>query len=219
MHILADPLTVNKLPPTDADEQTCTIIDAMAVIQAIGSKTNAKTFREFVDQVTDSMFKHLSYSCNRVDIVFDCYSELSTKACTRDERSRGVRRIRRIVDSRSVEMPKLWSQFNGMEAKKVNLIHFLSKELLLKAENLPGHIEVIVAGGGEDPTKVTSSKGRDAQHLFSSQEEADTRMILHASEAHQMGYHRAVVISKDTDVFVLLIYHETTPEVQMMGGT
>ncbi len=44
-------------------------------------------------------------------------------------------------------------------------------------------------------------------------------MILHASEAHQMGYHRAVVVSKDTDVFVLLIYHETTPEVWMVAGT
>ncbi len=73
-----------------------------------------------------------------------------------------------------------------MEANKVNLIHFLTNELLLKAENLPGHIGVIVVRGGGDPTKVTSSKGRDVQHLFSSQEEADTRMILHASESHQM---------------------------------
>ncbi len=72
LHILADTLTVNKLPPTDADEQTCTIIDAMAVVQAVGSKTKSKTFREFADQVTGSMIKHLSYSCNRVDIEFDC---------------------------------------------------------------------------------------------------------------------------------------------------
>ena len=41
--------------------------------------------------------------------------------------------------------------------------------------------------------------------LESSQEEADTRLILHAKHAADTGYQTVIVISEDTDVFVLLL--------------
>ena len=39
----------------------------------------------------------------------------------------------------------------------------------------------------------------------SSQEEADTRILLHAKHASDQGYTSVIVVSEDTDVFVLLI--------------
>ena len=41
--------------------------------------------------------------------------------------------------------------------------------------------------------------------LKSSQEEADTRILLHAKHASDQGYTSVIVVSEDTDVFVLLI--------------
>jgi hypothetical protein len=43
--------------------------------------------------------------------------------------------------------------------------------------------------------------------LRSSQEEADTRMLLHAVHCADSGYEAVVIASEDTDVFVLCIYH------------
>ena len=41
--------------------------------------------------------------------------------------------------------------------------------------------------------------------LFSCQEEADTRLLLHAAHAAQNGYDSVVISSEDTDVFALLL--------------
>ena len=55
-------------------------------------------------------------------------------------------------------------------------------------------------------------------HLRSSHEESDTRIVLHAADAAAHGIKRVVVCSKDTDVLVLLAFHETTTEVWMDTG-
>ena len=41
--------------------------------------------------------------------------------------------------------------------------------------------------------------------LKCSHEEADTRMLLHATHASQNGYKTTVIVSEDTDVMVLCL--------------
>ena len=43
------------------------------------------------------------------------------------------------------------------------------------------------------------------QELISSHEEADTRLLLHAKHAADNGYKSVIIVSEDTDVFVLLL--------------
>ena len=56
------------------------------------------------------------------------------------------------------------------------------------------------------------------------QEEADERMMLHVNHAKKKGVESVLVCSKDTDVFVSLLYHqqETFPDIKelfvRMGG-
>ena len=52
-------------------------------------------------------------------------------------------------------------------------------------------------------------------------EEADTRLILHLWEEVEEGYERVLVISRDTDVLLLLVHVMTTKpvEVWMISGT
>ena len=61
-----------------------------------------------------------------------------------------------------------------------------------------------------EDNKVVSSRHASLPHLFSSHEEADTRLVLHGKDAEQNGYKRVVVKCKDT---------ETTSEVWMDAGT
>ena len=48
------------------------------------------------------------------------------------------------------------------------------------------------------------------------QEEADERMMLHVNHAKKKGVESVLVCSKDTDVFVSLLYHqqETFPDIK-----
>ena len=51
-----------------------------------------------------------------------------------------------------------------------------------------------------------STDARPIFQLFSSQEEADTRLILHVKYVNETGAERVVVRSTDTDVFLLLLH-------------
>jgi hypothetical protein len=55
----------------------------------------------------------------------------------------------------------------------------------------------------------------DAPELVSSQEEADTRLLLHAYHASQKDYPAIVIKSCDTDVFVLALYYASELDVQL----
>ena len=54
---------------------------------------------------------------------------------------------------------------------------------------------------------VSHSSAKDVPELQSTQEESDTRIILHAKEAANHEVQRLVVCSPNTDVFMLLLHH------------
>jgi len=45
----------------------------------------------------------------------------------------------------------------------------------------------------------------DSKDLTSSQEEADTRMLLHALHASKQGHKAMIIVAEDTDVFILCL--------------
>lgn len=111
--------------------------------------------------------------------------------------------------------------FLSLSAKKADLAAFLSGILVETAEkDLPPEFELVVAGGFEDILGVWSSLGRNIDALKSTQEEADTRLILHAEDACRKGYERVVLQCRDTDVLVLAVgFREWLPrEIWMYNG-
>jgi len=64
------------------------------------------------------------------------------------------------------------------------------------------------------------SNSMDVQHLCSSQEEADTRIILHSLDVSRRGAAELYIQSPDTDVFVLAIhrYHELCRNTYFLTG-
>ena len=79
--------------------------------------------------------------------------------------------------------------------------------LLDKAATLPSNMELVVAGGNASLHR-TASQNRSVEHLISNHEEADARIILHARGTSSQGYKQIIVRSSDTDVLVLLMYHD-----------
>ena len=62
---------------------------------------------------------------------------------------------------------------------------------------------------GETCFEITSERTEYREDLMSTQEEADTRVLLHAAHAAASSYKAVVVASEDTDVFVLCLAFES----------
>ena len=67
---------------------------------------------------------------------------------------------------------------------------------------LQSHRKVLYVTSEERCRKITGETGEEVPDLCSSQEEADTRLLLHAA---QNGHQTVVITSEDTDVLVLLL--------------
>ena len=57
----------------------------------------------------------------------------------------------------------------------------------------------------ESCVEISADNFRPREDLTSTQEEADTRLLLHASHAARNGFKAIVISSEDTDVFVLCL--------------
>ena len=90
---------------------------------------------------------------------------------------------------------------------KTSLIKFLSEEWKTKeySERLQREGKVLYVTSEKECWKITSARNDQVPELSSSQEEADTRLLLHAPHAAKEGYKAVVVNSEDTDVSILLL--------------
>jgi len=169
--------------------------------------------KQKLSAITPMVCKSSQGQCNRVDVVFDCYNQLSIKNATRKHRAGRGHGVKCDISSRDLKLPEQWKNFFGVNENKSTLVKFLKNELLPHAQ--AGKKELVVSGRNEG--SAASSTSRNMDHLSSIQEEADTRMVLHACEAKAKGYKSTVVISSDTDVLVLLIafYPQLSTEVWM----
>ena len=93
---------------------------------------------------------------------------------------------------------------------KASLAAFISQWFLDKAPTLPYDQSITLAGGFTEAQKaviIDANGKRNLIELYSTHEEADSRMLLHAIDL--APYHdRLIIKSDDTDVLVLLIYYQ-----------
>ncbi len=74
--------------------------------------------------------------------------------------------------------------------------------------------KIVVAGGFTDELEVRSSMGTSVDHFRSTNEEADTRLVLHAVNS---PCNTVVVASRDTDVLLLLLLTSLLLVVNISG--
>ena len=103
-----------------------------------------------------------------------------------------------------------YRQFLKSADNKASLANFISEYILQHAsEQLPYGKSIILAGGFSD-RKIVMGVGIDSvfplDSLQSTQDEADTRMLLHAVSLSSVNQ-RIIVRCDDTNVLVLLIHY------------
>jgi len=147
----------------------------------------------------------------RIDVVFDVYKENSIKNAERVKRgSKSAMTFGKIASGHRL---KQWKSFLQGGKNKTQLIDFLVEEWS-NNQSLRERLDrkELFLTHGDQCTRVTKESVSDVQDLQSSQEEADTRLLLHAEHCGRYGLAAAVIVSPDTEVFILAMAF--TPELK-----
>lgn len=194
---------------TESGHKCAWIYDAMALVQKIKA-TVQNTFGEYASLLLDILLKTFNiHNCDRVDVVFDRYDKsvsIKTSERQRRQKSKG---LYFHIHGPQTPLPRQWAKFMDDPRSKANLTMFLCDYWCEQAPSrIPEGKSLYIAGGFESGlvTKhITHNTVEDCPVLFSNQEEADTRMLLHAFHAVK-DCPRIIVDSPDTDVAVLCTY-------------
>lgn len=225
LHILEAKVSADVKSCTDHARQSqpdsgVYIRDAMAELQAMGMAVqNFHTFEELAASYMRKLLAMTRYAVTIVD-VFDQYNNSdSIKAEERNRRLSARQAARQYQVTATRTIPP-WQKFMAHPANKMALTDFLCcymKEHVPATEAMMSNPQrrLLLAGGfsdGEITCCITKDGATDVSELSSSQEEADSRMLLHAWHANQefgtAGIMGDITIkSPDTDVLVLAVHY------------
>ena len=136
---------------------------------------------------------------DEIHIVFDRYNLTSSlKESTRERRSGGKPPTTYHVKDNTPVGKVSVKQFRSSNSTKDELTVYLAEKALQYFHTKP---KVFIVTSRQD----VLSNCMDVQHLYSSQEEADTQISLHSQDAAQRGATKMCIESPDTDVFVLAV--------------
>ena len=137
------------------------------------------------------------------DVVFDDYREDSIKSAERENRGEGSRsEFRNIQADHQVRQ---WRKFLCSSRHKQALIVFVTKEWQKEkyADKLSG--KTLVVTYGREAYQLSSGVVERLTDLNSSQEEPDSRLLLHAAHAVRSKFVAVIIVSEHADVLVLCL--------------
>lgn len=195
-YLQKDVQLADRIPPNSA-----TIVDGMSLVQKLNVGSNQTTFGHVASSLL-SMVLHAGSQSSRIDVVFDVYRENSIKNAERT--IRGEEQGVQFANITASQLIRQWRKFLSQLNNKTNLIRFLVTEWKNRQYTERLHGKVMYATCDNRCWKITEEDSVEVLELSSCQEEADTRLLLHAAHASQEGYEAVVINSEDTDVFILL---------------
>jgi len=191
-------LNSSDLPDLAALAVDAYVLDGAVIVQMLSPGTS-KTFADYRDNIFIPHIRSYLKRSTRVDVVFDVYSPSSLKAGCREKRGTGLRT--RVLAN--TKLPSNWHQFLLVDENKQELFHFLADVSIACDANL-----VLVTDGESARCLAGQINLNDVSPC--TQEEADTRIVLHCCHASKHGAKRIAIRTVDTDVVILAIsfFHE-----------
>ena len=193
-------LHVQTYPP-----HSCHIFDGMSLVQK-ARDVNSKTFGELAGNMLSQVLA-ITKNSSRVDVVFDVYRPVSIKNAERIRRATSSIEIRNIVPDHPI---KQWNHFLSSSSNKNELIKFLVQywqqdKCMQRVQK--GSVDLYMTCG-ETCYRIFNGTCTLVTALECTQEEADTRMLLHAKHASS-SCHSIIIHTPDTDVLVISIAFAT----------
>ena len=180
--------------PQSTPEVDAIILDGAVVVHMLHPAT-AKTFQEYADFVFGPYISSQIDKTSHVDVVWDVYLPDSLRGTIRQKRGKVVKR--RVSPSNTI--PKSWKCFLHVDDNKTEPFKFLAKHVTCLTVD---EGKLVYATFAQDVLRSTCQV--ELSNLIPcSQEEADTRLILHAADEVAQNKRRISVCTVDTDVVVL----------------
>ncbi|XP_071812536.1 uncharacterized protein [Apostichopus japonicus] len=193
-------------PTVELPKECVWIVDGMAKLQQLNSKTMPDTIGQLAKKILrDLVYLARSTGSNIIHFVTDTYPAMSIKGAERKRRAAsGSQRIK--ITKPDQPVPKQWKKYLANGFNKEQLVNFLFDSWSTYGEEDLKGISVYIAHA-EQCHLITASNGttniQEVPELHCTHEEADTRMLLHAKYASDMGSKDIVIKSPDTDVFII----------------
>ncbi|XP_071963322.1 uncharacterized protein [Antedon mediterranea] len=156
-------------------------------------RVKGRVFAELVSYVEGLVEEGtLNPSTTFRNVVWDRYISSSIKESTREKRGKGVR----LKVEPKTKTPVKWKDFLLNSKNKEELFLYLSE--LVEQQSFTDNKNVYITKG----TSVIS-KGNNMSN--STQEEADTRIVIHLVHSLEHGARQIMVRTVDTDIIIILI--------------
>ena len=193
--------TTQNVPVAETiPDQSACIVDAMSIIQKLDG--NGKTFQDLAKSALKMVIREGGDNSERVDVVFDVYRESSIKDTERVNRAAGSGVI--FNNMSAGHRIKQWRSFLSEAHNKTMLIEFIAEEWKSNDSKAMIGNKTLYVTCGEKCWKITRCETSLVVELQSSKEE-DTVSCKAVKHASDHGYKSVVVVSEDTDVYVLCI--------------
>ncbi|KAK3106630.1 hypothetical protein FSP39_024006 [Pinctada imbricata] len=214
LHVLESNLpSVTNVPQR---QTTAYICDGNALLHSLIGIP--ETFGQITEKIFDLLPKY-----SRVDFVTDSYRENSIKAAERKRRGGSEKHI---VSGPKTKAPRDWKRFLLNNENKEQLVGLLLTEWQKPSYASRLRDREIFFVCKEECFLLKSQDGETVTcdivpELVSSQEEADTRIVLHCCHINSASDHieSIQVRSPDTDVFVLLLKFSLKMEKPILFDT
>lgn len=174
----------------------CIVLDGAAIVQML-NPGKAKTFLDYASQVFMPFIESQLSKVSRLDIVWDQYWSDSLKSATRVKRGSGSRQHVLLMST----LPSRWQDFLHVNENKADLFALLSKYVMT---NIFPTSKCVLATDGAQVLFSDDSHSKETL-MPCTQEEADTRMLLHVLNASNCGIKRVMIRTVDTDVVVISV--------------
>ena len=184
---------------------TTVVIDGSAILYILQWPPMTGTVGDFVKKYRNYVERRLA-SCD-VYLVFDRYRDYSTKSVTRISRGAQLSRVHQLTNTMPIPPQKVILTIPENKQQLIALIvEDLSQNVVMPA-NVNVCRRLVVTGEDAVPVEITSVARIHREDLRTTHEEADNILAQQMVHAASQTDSCVSVISDDTDVFVLLLYH------------
>ena len=211
---LARDLEKRAAPAEDIPTPSACIIDGMSLVNKVSGEH--RTFGELSECIFASALQ-AGRDSKRIDVVFDVYKENSIKTAERDKRGSDTGVLyKKVTAGQRIQQ---WKKLLRCSSSKTSLIQFLAKEWKSPHYLRKLNCKEMFVTSGEECFHLTESGSCNFGDLETFQEEADTRLLLHAKQP-SAGHEAVIIVSEDTDVVVLcLAFQNDIANVYIRCGT
>lgn len=205
-------LGVDKHPSPQNGSKTAVFVDAMYMIHRQPFKKDTK-FEDIADRYLVGMVNDIPPGTASIHFCCDRYKSPSLKLQTRSHRTGKPSKTFTVADHFTAPEP---TEFFKNPDNKARLLSYLCKKWSESDSThlTLGSLQLYLGGGFDEETKsvlIAAQSQVPVPELESTQEEADTRLILHiVHSVRTEGVNRVIVHANDTDVIVLCIYYAAT---------